>query len=369
MWHKPKYLYTPEGWQTDLAIEFDESGMLTDMGALPAGEMPVEYDGYLVPGFVNAHCHLELSALKGKVPEHTGMAGFVSNLLPARAAIDDQEAKKAIAAAMDAAWESGTVAIGDICNNDLSVEAKKKNPQLYTHSFIELLGLDESKAELIIGRGKELATQFESLPHSLTPHAPYSVSNVLRDVLYEEAEDVLSIHLLESQEETRLFKGQGGPLWYFLKQIPLSHPLHIPLADPMHHILKGLSSQQKILLVHMVEASSTQLAALTSQFPNAYVCICPRANHYIHRSLPDLEAMLRIMPDRICLGTDSLAGNHSLDMQDEIDFLRKHFPNISLHTLVKIATTQGAEALGVEEMFGAFVPGTTPGMVYLGKDQ
>ncbi|MEZ4688532.1 MAG: hypothetical protein R3B47_21455 [Bacteroidia bacterium] len=105
MWHAPKYLYTPTGWRTDLAVEFDESGMLTDMGALPAGEMAVEYDGCLVPGFVNAHCHLELSGLEGKVPEGTGMAGFVSTLLKARAELSDAEAQKAAETAMDEAWE------------------------------------------------------------------------------------------------------------------------------------------------------------------------------------------------------------------------------------------------------------------------
>jgi cytosine/adenosine deaminase-related metal-dependent hydrolase len=364
MWHKPKFLYTPEGWESDLAIEFDESGMLTDIGALPAGELAIEYDGYLIPGFVNAHCHLELSALQGDIPEATGMAGFVSALLPARAAMDDIEVQKAIGKAIDDAWESGTVAIGDICNTALSVEAKKQRPQLHIHSFIEILGLNRTKAELILDRGKQLASHFGGLPCSLTLHAPYSVSPPLRDALYREAEDIFSIHLLESSEEIRLFKGQGGPLWEFLQKIPLSHSLEIPLADPVHHILKGLSSQQKLLLVHMVEANSTQLGAIQSRYPNAYICICPRANHYIHRSLPDLETMLRIMPDRLCIGTDSLAGNHSLDMKEEIDFLRKAFPNISLHQLVKMATTQGAEALGLEEMFGAFVPGTYPGMVY-----
>ncbi|MEZ4688531.1 MAG: hypothetical protein R3B47_21450 [Bacteroidia bacterium] len=124
------------------------------------------------------------------------------------------------------------------------LEAKKARPHLFTHSFIELLGLDERKSEFIIERGKALAAQFAALPHSLTPHAPYSVSAPLRDAIFEK-ERLLSIHLLESQEEQRLFAGQGGPLWFFLKNIPLSHPLHFQTKNPAHHILKDLSADQK----------------------------------------------------------------------------------------------------------------------------
>ena len=145
-WISPTYTYTPEGWKTDLAVAIDEDGLVADLGAVPAGASPMELDGLLVPGFVNAHCHLELSGLQGMIPEGTGMAGFVRRLMEARAGLNDEDAKVAIGHAMDAAHASGTVAIGDICNGSLSIEAKQDRPEVYTHSFIELLGLEGFRA-------------------------------------------------------------------------------------------------------------------------------------------------------------------------------------------------------------------------------
>ncbi|MFK7968871.1 MAG: amidohydrolase family protein [Bacteroidia bacterium] len=368
MWYQATYTFTPAGWENDLAIELDESGMITDIGALPAGEEAMQYRGMLIPGFVNAHCHLELSGLKGAVPRRTGMAGFVQQLMAARAQQDEQVSLEAISTAMDAAWESGTVAIGDICNGPSTIAAKRSRNHLYTHSFIELLGLDETKADRIVEKGEELKAEFGSLDASLTLHAPYSVSEYLIKKVVEKSLDLLSIHLYESEEELALFSGKGGGLWRFLQKIPLSQSLAFPPTDPAHYLLHAMPEAQRMLWVHMAEIDSVRLAALAARFPQAYTCLCPRANDYIHGTHPDAAMFQRIMPDRICLGTDSLAGNDSLDMLAEIAHLQTLFPQIGLHTLCSWATSQGATALGIDDQFGDFVPGTSPGLLLISQD-
>ena len=368
MWYTATHIYTPSGWVTDFAIHVDESGMIIDMGALPAGEQAVALKGLLVPGFVNAHCHLELSGLAGTVSENTGMAGFVQQLLSARQELSDEEAEKAAGDAMDIAYESGTVAFGDICNGPLSIKAKRIRPHIFTHSFIELLGMDAEKAGLILENGKTLAGSFGDLVHSLTLHAPYSISPPLRDKFAQTDIRLRSFHLYESREEVDLFLGKGGGLSRFLQKIPAYNSFAFPPGDPASYLLKNTNLDASMLWVHLAEIKASRLAGLATHFPKAYACLCPRANYYIHRSVPDADMFQRIMPERICIGTDSLAGNFSLNMLEEVAHLQQHFPHIKLHTLLKWATTNGAAALGIDDQYGTFVPGTRPGLVHIPQE-
>lgn len=368
MWYTATYVHTPTGWESDLAIEVDESGMITDMGTLPDGEeQVVELEGLLVPGFVNAHCHLELSALKGLVPEGMGMAGFVGKLMAARATISDLDAKQAIGEAMDAAHATGTVAFGDICNGALSIDAKRARPHIFTHSFIELLGLDNTKANHIVENGKILAEEFKDLEHSLTLHAPYSVSPALRTAVQQSNQEMYSFHLHESKQEIDVFRGRGGSLWQFLKGIPLSHTLAFPPTKPIAYLLKNMPPESKMLWVHLAEISALTLASKAQYFEQAYACLCPRANQYIHQSIPDVAMLQRIMSDRICIGTDSLASNHDLHILEELRMIQRFFPSVSLHTLISWATAHGSEALGIDDRYGTFVPGTQPGIVLISQ--
>ena len=137
------------------------------------------YSGILVPGFVNAHCHLELSHLKGKIGEKTGIGGFVGQInLLRNQEISDVE--KAMQTADRLMWAAGIAATGDISNSLLSIDTKKKS-RIFYHTFIESFGFHPSRAERAFDLAVSLENEFSEngLACSVVPHSPYSVSQPL----------------------------------------------------------------------------------------------------------------------------------------------------------------------------------------------
>ena len=194
-----RYIFHQNRFLSNHVLELDESGtVLALRPVLPTEDVAI-LDGILCPGFVNAHCHLELTAYGGLIPEATGMVGFVQQLMKARRekALTVEAEETAVLEAMREMRQAGTVLVGDICNGLVSLKAKKAFPQLQTHSFIELLGLNGEKADVILENGLELARQFGGMPHSISPHAPYSMSEALLKAIYASKSPLFSIHLLE----------------------------------------------------------------------------------------------------------------------------------------------------------------------------
>jgi len=349
------WIYTPEGLFTQHVLEVQNEGAKVRIRKQRPEDRPDFYQGVLCPGFVNAHCHLELSAFQGRIPPHTGMVSFIQSIIRERFQLSPTQHQEAIKASMKAIWDTGTVAVGDICNTLDSLSAKREFPQLYVHNFIELLGLRGEQSDEIVERGFKLAQAFDGLPHSLTPHAPYSVSPQLRDRIYAlltQSQGLASIHLLESPAERELFDHKRGPFLDFWASIGLGE-MQAPSQDAANYILQGMPSQQKGMLVHLTQATQQELQTLAQQYPHLFFCLCPRSNEYIHNQYPDIQRFLPFA-DRICLGTDSFASNYSLDIFDDLKLLHKQYPNLPLHTLLKWATTNGAQALQQSQNFGSF---------------
>jgi len=355
-------VYTPEGWAQDHVLETDTSGLILSLAPFTNQTIDQSLSGYLVPGWVNAHCHLELSALRGDIPRGTGMAGFVKALFKARAAYSEPELMEAARMGLQEARQTGTAAIGDISNMALTAAPKRAPRVPYTHTFIEVLGMLESQAESRLEAGKKVAEAFLGLSHSLSPHAPYSVSALLFKKLYH-TPGPFSLHLMESEQEVQLFATNDGPLVEFYREIGLPFS-PFEASDPLTHVLKELPADAPILFVHNVQLSPEEIAHLHARFPKAWFVLCPRTNRYIHSQLPDIEGFAKA-GDRYCLGTDSLASNDSLDMWEEVKLALTHAEGLDLHRAVKWATTNGANALGVGDRFGAFGEYSRPGIIHL----
>jgi aminodeoxyfutalosine deaminase len=150
-----------------------------------AGEDVKYFDGIICPGFVNAHCHIELSHLKNKIPQHTGLVDFILAILKLRTA-NEEIKQEAMRLAVEELYNSGTAAVGDICNTADSIFLKKDS-KLHWHNFIEVSGFAEEIAEMRFENGKNVYQQFNNLTinNSLTPHAPYSVSKKLFQLINE----------------------------------------------------------------------------------------------------------------------------------------------------------------------------------------
>lgn len=325
-----------------------------------------EYEGILCPGFVNTHCHLELSHMKGLMPEATGLPKFVSQIPTKRNEVkmDPQEAFKEGDRLMQ---EAGVIAVGDICNTADTIEVKT-NSNIRYHSFVELFGLDKSKANQFLETGINVLEQYKSksLSASLVPHAPYSVSPQLLERIYQHAkEQIISIHHQETPSENELFiDGKGDLMNLFEKKgLDLTAQKEQVGNSSDYSLLQYLPKEQKVLLVHNTCSGGDDIDKVEGHFENAYWCTCPKANWYIERTLPNYD-LWREKNLKITVGTDSLASNDSLSILEELKIIQKHFPNISTEELLSWACKNGADLLGYDDL-GAFASGSNPGVVLI----
>lgn len=319
--------------------------------------------GLLMPGMVNAHCHLELSHLKGKIPKHLGLVNFLSAIMKERRTDLDEEMKSCMIHAEKDMLNNGIVAVGDICNTGHTIELKK-SCRLHYHTFVELIGLNPDKASLIVENGLQLRKQFESA--SLALHAPYSITPELIRLTDENNRSaVLSIHHQESVEEIKLFAHEHSGFTSFLGKIT-GHPYSYPFSQ--HHSTEAtvlsLHHSDPILLVHNTFSKDKDLQILKGLEKEIYLCACPGANLYIENALPDIPLWLeKGLP--VVIGTDSLASNDALCLLTEILILHRYFPEVDLKAWLHAATLQGARALSLDHIIGSFDIQKNPGIIQI----
>ncbi|TKC04149.1 amidohydrolase family protein [Pedobacter frigoris] len=326
----------------------------------------VTYDGILVPGFVNTHCHLELSHMKAKIAGKKGLVDFVKNVMKTRSA-DDYSIEVDMLKADVEMFEGGIVAVGDISNQAISASIKKGSP-IYYHTFLEVMGFNPATAKLSMDRALEFEEKFEDLSLSIVPHAPYSVSSALFDALKANSVDkasLVSIHNQETADENAFFEDKTGSFLDLYEFLGLNIDFYKPSGKTsLQTYLPLLSPDNKTLLVHNTFTSMEDVKFAEAVHPNLYWCLCPRANMYIEDRLPDVN-MLKDAGVRITLGTDSLASNRKLSILAEMEVLANNF-DIPMWDLIKWATWNGADFLGVTERYGSLEPGKRPGINLLG---
>jgi cytosine/adenosine deaminase-related metal-dependent hydrolase len=342
---------------------------LIDTGGQLKEEAGLEqYSGILVPGFVNAHCHLELSHLKGKIPEKTGIGGFVGAVNRLRNE-EPEAVEKAAEKANRSLQVDGIVSVGDVSNSILTLETKR-NSKIYYHTFAEAFGFHPSRAERAFSMAsfvKEMCNEF-GLSASVVPHSPYSVSVELFIKIRENARaenSLLSIHNQESRAEEQFFRDGSGPIAGHLKNnLGIDISYWKPTGkSPLVTTLNYLPSQNQLLLVHNTFTEESDILELKKQraAENTFFVLCPNSNLYIENALPPVP-LFHNHGLNICLGTDSLASNQKLSILAEMITLQKHFPEVTLEELVLWGTFNGAKALQVENRFGSFEPGKQPGV-------
>lgn len=323
------------------------------------------FNGIICPGFINSHCHLELSYLKGKIEEKIGLPNFILSLQGIRNQFDQDAIQDAIQSAEQHMLERGIVAVADICNG-LSTLKQKAKKRLHYHSFIELFAWDESRAEATFLNGLELSKSFiqQNLASSVSAHAPYSCSKSLLQKIAAFANEnakPLTIHNQECAAENELFLSNTGSLKEALKKLGVGYDQW--MATGKHSLPSYLSeytSSWKRLFVHNTFTSPDDAGLLVDD--NTYCCLCPNANLFIENRLPAIS-MLMEKGINITLGTDSLASNHQLCIWSEIQSIQKYFHQIELNDMLKWATLNGAKFMGIEKEFGSIEPGKKPGLV------
>lgn len=335
-----------------------------DSPHLPDASAMEHHSGILCPGFVNAHCHLELSHMQGLLPEGTGLDGFIGGVIAKREA-DPDAVEEAMSLADAAMWQAGIQAAGDICNTTDTLEVKQHSRIRY-HSFIELLGVSPERAELVLERGRWLLGAFEGagLSASLAPHAPYSVSApLLRHIAKESA--CVSMHSQETASEDEMFVHGTGALLERLRSLGIRMDAFSPSGrSSLRTVLPMLADCARILLVHSTFTSGDEMQWANAVHSGLHWCTCPSANRYIEGRVPQVDRWLADGA-RVCIGTDSLASNHQLSVLEEMKLLSAHCPSITFSDLLRMGTINGAEALGMDGQLGSLEKGKRPGVLLL----
>jgi cytosine/adenosine deaminase-related metal-dependent hydrolase len=331
-----------------------------------AGDDIQHFEGILCPGFVNAHCHLELSHMKGMIPTHTGLQEFVKQIVALRQ-VDPESIQEAIVSAEAEMMANGIVAVGDI-SNTLDTLTQKAKHNLAYYSFVELYDLDPTRAADKILEGLEMQKQFQEncVRASLVPHAPYSVTNNLWHLLSAHfGIHTISMHNQETTDENDFFKTKTGSFlgMYERTKVNLDFFEATGLSS-LQSILPIFKKAHHGILVHNSFTSAKDIQAVHAAMDNAFWCLCPNANQYIEETMPPIE-LLRSEKANIVIGTDSYASNWSLSVLDELKTIQQHHPQIPLEEMLGWATINGARALQMDKHLGSFEKGKKPGVVLI----
>ena len=331
-----------------------------------AGDDVQQLNGILSPGFVNAHCHLELSHMKGMIPAHTGLQEFVKQIVALRQ-VAPEAIQEAIVAAESEMIANGIVAVGDISNTLDTLNQKAKHHLAY-YSFVELYDLDPTRAEDKIIEGLEIQKQFQEncVRASLVPHAPYSVTNNLWKLLSAHfGIHTISMHNQETIDENEFFKTKSGSFLGMYERTKVNLDFFEATGkSSLQSILPIFKKVHHGILVHNSFTSADDIQAVHAAMDNAFWCLCPNANQYIEQTMPPIE-LLRSEKANIVIGTDSYASNWSLNILDELKTIQHHHPQISLGEMLGWATLNGAKALQMDKHLGSFEKGKKPGVVLI----
>lgn len=354
-------------------VEVDDDGTVLRTGV--CGDIDKEicfYNGAVVPGFVNSHCHIELSHLKGVFKKGSGMAGFIDQINALRECADEDARRCAVREWMDILWKHGVSAMADISNCDESFSVKASSP-VYTRTFLEVFGTEPEDCGSVMDSVSRLQEEAEryGLDAAPTPHSCYTMSPELLTAASAAGlrSGFLSYHSQESPQEEQMTISGSGELYDNRKRLGMSTP-PVTGRPSLMYFIERLGSvhpapfNEHILLVHNVCLTEEAADMALEKIPGVYWALCPQSNIFIHNMLPPVP-MMRRKGLRITVGTDSLSSNTTLDMVGEMYRIQEEWPDIPLGEILTWACRNGASFLAKDDMFGAILPGMKPGLVHI----
>jgi cytosine/adenosine deaminase-related metal-dependent hydrolase len=338
-------------------IQTRNSGEILDLG-----------EQALLPGLINAHCHLDYTCLRGKIPSQKSFADWIRAINAEKATLSSKDYFASIHDGFAEARRFGTTTIANLTAFPGLVP--QIQPVIRTYWFAELIdirtperanGLVDAAVDSISNARPQLARHGEGASWGLAPHALFTASTDLFQRCEQVAQRdniLLTTHLAESREEMQMFRDASGPLYEFLKNI--GRPMNdcggqTPLASFVGALSPRRASCDRALprwiIVHLNELAESDFELLersASKFP---VVHCPRSHNYFGHG-PFAFERLRSLGFNICLGTDSLASNESLSLFDEMRAFHGEFPSVSPEQILRMVTVYPARALRQENALG-----------------
>ena len=304
--------------------------------------------------------------MKGMIPAHTGLQEFVKQIVALRQ-VAPEAIQEAIVTAEAEMMANGIVAVGDISNTLDTLKQKAKHNLAY-YSFVELYDLDPTRAADKILAGLEIQKQFQEncVRASLVPHAPYSVTNDLWNLLSAHfGIHTISLHNQETPDENDFFKTKTGSFLGMYERTKVNLDFFEATGlSALQSVLPIFKNAHHGILVHNSFTTAEDIQAVHAAMDNAFWCLCPNANQYIEQTMPPIE-LLRSEKANIVIGTDSYASNWSLNVLDELKTIQQHHPDIPVSEMLGWATINGAQALQMDKHLGSFEPGKKPGVVLI----
>ena len=301
----------------------------------------------LLPGLINAHCHLDYTDLRGAIPPPDSFASWIRAINARKATWSEADYLRSIANGIAEAAEFGTTTIANLEALPRVIGKVTESP-MRIYWFAELIDVRERVSAL---------TTFETLGVGLAPHAPYTASRGL----YEEAASIArehnllgTTHLAESREEMEMFRDARGPLFELLNEI--GRPMDdCGAMTPLALLLDADVLDERWLVAHLNELTREDFARL-ERAPKFHIVHCPRSHAYFGHA-PFALRKLRELGFNICVCTDSLASNEDLSLFAELRQLARNEPSLSPRELLEMVTTRAAAALHQEHAIGRIAPG------------
>jgi len=333
-----------------------QSGEVLDLG-----------EQVLMPGLINAHCHLDYTMLRGKIPPQRSFSDWIQAINAEKAKLTEQDYIDSIHAGFAEARSFGTTTILNLIALPKLVSAIKES-LVRTWWFGELIDVRIPDAAEALA--DEAAESLKPAKHwGLAPHAPFTASQSL----YARCEEIarrenipLTTHLAESREEMQMFRDARGAAFDFLKEIGR------PMEDcgretPLSLFLRTRTIDQRWIVAHLNELDAGDFDLLGAA-PKFHIAHCPRSHTFLGHA-PFALGRLRALGFNICLGTDSLASNSSLSLFAEMRELLRKEPGLSPLKVLEMATVNGAAAIGQRNSLGCIRAGASADLIALPMQQ
>ncbi|MFH1147045.1 MAG: amidohydrolase family protein [Pseudomonadota bacterium] len=349
------------------ANEIRDVGRFREIETTWSGEVIDNGPGAILPAFVNAHTHLELSVMRGRLSGEGGFAGWIRQLIELRGKLSREEIGKAIRDELASMNKQGIRLVGDTGNTPASFQPCRDARGIETVFFREYLGFNETRtkeAKNTLLKTGDLFDYDDSF--HLAAHSPYTVSEELFRFLKQWTNKhgkMLSVHLGESVEESEFLTHGNGPLMDLLiERSAWNEKFEPPGKTPVSYLDRLGVLDRNTICVHLVHLSQEEMKTLAER--RVRCCLCPRSNLFLRVGFPNISGLLDhgISP---ALGTDSPASNDSLSMLDEMACVHKHEPGIPPEDILKMATLNGACLLDRDYRLGSLAPGKDSEMIFI----
>jgi cytosine/adenosine deaminase-related metal-dependent hydrolase len=333
-----------------------DRGVITRVEDQPSGHAEELGTAAILPGLVNAHTHLELSWMRGRVPRGDSMPRWAAALLALRRGVPVDPVEP-IVEAISEARASGTCLVGDVTNT-LATYDPLLDSDMSAALFRELFGFNATDPDAVVRAAVQQIQQLTPvawLRPCIVPHAPYSVSPALLSAIARGSAGPLSMHLGESSEEVEFLRDGTGAWRALLESLGAWNPLWMPPGcGPIEYLDRlGLVSE-KLIAVHGVQFTGNELSRLAAA--RATIVTCPRSNQWTGAGIPPIERFYA-SGVRVAIGTDSLASVEDLNLFAEIAEVRRRAPSVPARAILQSATQAGAEALGFSSELGTLQRG------------